>query len=332
VVDPEAFGAALQYFTGSKDHGVKIRERAVRMGLKLNEYGVFRVRDDHRIAGRTEEEVYEAVGLPWIPPEMREAQGEIEAAERGSLPTPVSRDDIRGDVHMHTKWSDGRHTAEEMARAAKRLGHEYICITDHSRSLKFAGGVSIDDLRSHIAEVRALSSRMEGITVLIGSEVDILADGTLDYPDDVLAELDLVIASVHSRFKMTTEEMTGRIVRAMHNPFVTMIGHPTGRLIGRRDPYEVDIERLIEAARDTGTVLELNAQPDRLDLRDVYVRMAKEHGVKIAIGTDAHSAEELEFIEFGVGTARRGWLEAADVVNALPLERLLTQVRQKRRG
>lgn len=332
VVDPEALGAALQYFTGSKEHGVKIRERAVRMGLKLNEYGVFRVRDDHRIAGRTEEEVYAAVGLPWIPPEMREAQGEIEAAERGDLPTPVSQEDIRGDLHMHTRWSDGRHTAEEMANAAKRMGYEYICITDHSQSMKFAGGVSVDDLRSHIAEVRALSSRMDGITVLIGSEVDILADGGLDYPDDVLAELDVVIASVHSRFKMTTEEMTDRIVRAMHNPYVTMIGHPTGRLIGRRDPYEVDIERLIEAARDTGTILELNAQPDRLDLKDVYVRMAKEHGVKIAIGTDAHSAEELEFIEFGVGTARRGWLEAADVVNTLPLERLLAQARRKRRG
>jgi DNA polymerase (family 10) len=331
VVDPDAFGAALQYFTGSKDHNVKVRERAVRMGMKLNEYGVFRVRDDRRVAGRTEEDVYAALSLPWIPPEMREAQGEIEAAERGNLPIPVSRDDIRGDLHMHTKWSDGRHTAQEMAKAAKRLGYEYICITDHSQSMKFAGGVGIDDLRSHIAEVRELSDRMEGITVLIGSEVDILADGGLDYPDDVLAELDVVIASVHSRFKMTPKEMTDRIVRAMHNPYVTMIGHPTGRLIGRRDPYEVNVERLIEAAHDTGTILELNAQPDRLDLRDAYVRSAAERGVKIAVGTDAHSAAELEFMEFGVGTARRGWLQATDVVNTLPLNRLLKQIRQKRK-
>ncbi|MDR5698005.1 MAG: DNA polymerase/3'-5' exonuclease PolX [Armatimonadota bacterium] len=332
VVEPEAFGAALQYFTGSKDHNVRIRERAVRMGLKLNEYGVFRVRDNKRIAGRTEEEVYAAVRLPWIPPEMREAQGEIEAAERGTLPVPVSREDIRGDLHMHTKWSDGRHTAREMAQAAQRLGYEYICITDHSQSLKFAGGVTVADLRAHVAEVRELSDRMDGITVLIGSEVDILPDGGLDYPDDVLAELDVVIASVHSRFKMTVKEMTDRIVRAMHNPYVTIIGHPTGRLIGRRDPYEVDVDRLIEAARKTATILELNAQPDRLDLRDAYVRTASERGVKIAIGTDAHSTSELAFMEFGVGTARRGWLRASDVVNTLPLGHLLRQIRQKREG
>jgi DNA polymerase (family 10) len=332
VVEPASFGAALQYFTGSMDHNVKLRERAVRMGLKVNEYGVFRVEDDRRVGGRTEEEVYAAVRLPWIPPELREDQGEIEAAERGKLPRLVTREDIRGDLHMHTKWSDGQATAEEMARAARQLGYEYVCITDHSQSLKFAGGVSVEDLREHVREVRRLSERLEGITVLIGSEVDILADGSLDYPDDVLRELDVVIASVHSRFRMDTRAMTDRILRAMRNPYVTMIGHPTGRLLGQRDPYSVDVERLVAGARETGTVLELNAQPDRLDLKDAHVRLAKEHGVQVAIGTDAHSPAELRFMEFGVGTARRGWLEPQDVVNTLPLNKLLSRLRRKRRG
>ncbi|MFN3285744.1 MAG: DNA polymerase/3'-5' exonuclease PolX [bacterium] len=332
VVERSSFGAALQYFTGSKDHNVKLRERAVRMGLKVNEYGVFRTEDDRRVAGRTEEEVYAAVKLPWIPPELREDQGEIEAAERGKLPRLVSREDIRGDLHMHTKWSDGQATAEEMAHAARQLGYEYICITDHSQSLKFAGGVSIDDLRDHIRQVRRLSERLDGITVLIGSEVDILADGTLDYPDEVLRELDVVIASVHSRFRMDTQAMTDRILRAMRNRYVTMIGHPTGRLLGQRDPYSVDVERLVAGARETGTILELNAQPDRLDLKDAHVRLAKEHGVQVAIGTDAHSPAELRFMEFGVGTARRGWLEPQDVVNTLPLKKLLARLRQKRGG
>lgn len=332
VVDRASFGAALQYFTGSKDHNVKLRERAVRMGLKMNEYGVFRVEDDRLVAGRTEEEVYAAVGLPWIPPELREDQGEIEAAERRRLPRLVSREDIQGDLHMHTKWSDGQATAEEMARAAQQLGYEYVCITDHSQSLKFAGGVSVEDLRAHIREVRCLSERLDGITVLIGSEVDILADGTLDYPDEVLRELDVVIASVHSRFRMDTQAMTQRILRAMRNRYVTMIGHPTGRLLGQRDPYSVDVEKLVEGARETGTILELNAQPDRLDLKDTHLRLAKERGVQVAIGTDAHSPAELRFMEFGVGTARRGWLEPQDVVNTLPLRKLLARLRRKRGG
>jgi len=328
VVEPAAFGAALQYFTGSKEHNIKLRERAVRMGLKINEYGVFR--GERRIAGSTEEEVYAAVKLPWIPPELREDQGEIEAAEAGRLPRLVELRDIRGDLHMHTKWSDGAATAEEMARAARELGYEYICITDHSRSLKFAGGVGVDDLRQHIRDVRRLSERLEGIRVLIGSEVDILADGSLDYPDEVLAELDVVIASVHTRFRMDVRAMTERIIRAMRNPYVTIIGHPTGRLVQQRDPYSVDIEQLVEAARKTGTILEVNAAPERLDLKDVHVRLAKESGVLLAINTDAHSTAQLRYMALGVGTARRGWAEAKDVVNTLPLDELLEVLGRKR--
>ncbi len=328
VVEPASFGAALQYFTGSKEHNIKLRERAVRAGLKINEYGVFR--GERRIAGRTEEEVYAAVGLPWIPPELREDQGELEAAERGTLPNLVALQDIRGDLHMHTKWSDGAATAEEMAQAARSLGYEYICITDHSQSLKFAGGVTVEDLRRHIRDVRRLSERLEGITVLIGAEVDILPDGSLDYPDEVLAELDVVVASVHTHFRMDTQAMTERIVRAMHNPYVTILGHPTGRLIQQRDPYSVDVERLVEAARKTGTILEVNAAPERLDLKDVHVRLAKEHGVLLCINTDAHSPAQLRYMELGVGTARRGWAEPKDVVNTLPLRRLLEVLGRKR--
>jgi DNA polymerase (family 10) len=328
VVEPAAFGAALQYFTGSKEHNIKLRERAIRMGLKINEYGVFR--GERRIAGSTEEEVYAAVKLPWIPPELREDQGELEAAEAGRLPRLVELRDIRGDLHMHTKWSDGAATAEEMARAAQGLGYEYICITDHSRSLKFAGGVGVDDLRQHIRDVRRLSERLGGITVLIGSEVDILADGSLDYPDEVLAELDVVIASVHTRFRMDVRSMTERIIRAMRNPYVTIIGHPTGRLVQQRDPYSVDVEQLVEAARKTGTILEVNAAPERLDLKDVHVRLAKESGVLLAINTDAHSTSQLRYMVLGVGTARRGWAEAKDVVNTLPLHQLLEVLGRKR--
>jgi DNA polymerase (family 10) len=322
AVEPDSYGAALQYFTGSKDHNVQLREMAVRAGLRINEYGVFRVESEERIGGRTEEEIYGALHLPWIPPEIREAQGEIELAQRNALPALVRVEDIRGDLHMHTSWSDGTHTAEAMARAAKARGYEYAGITDHSQSLKFAGGVTIEDLRAHVDEVHSLTDRL-GIRVLIGTEVDILADGSLDYPDDVLAGLDLVIGSVHSRFKMTEAEMTRRMIRAMENPHLDILGHPTGRLVGRRPPVDLDMEALVEAAHRTDTVLEINAYPDRLDLRDTHVRLARDRGALFAIGTDAHRAEHMGYMEYGVGTARRGWVEAAQVINAWPLERLL---------
>lgn len=319
VVEPEAFGAALQYFTGSKEHNVKVREKAVRRGLKINEYGVFRVKDDRRTAGKTEEEVYAAVGLPWIPPEIREDQGEIELADRGVLPRLIDLKDMRGDLQMHTRWSDGSDSIEAMAKAAKELGYEYIAITDHSQSLKFVGGVPVDELREHIKLARRASDKV-GITVLMGTECDILPDGRLDYPDDVLKELDVVVASVHSRLRMTEDEMTARIVKALDNPHVDILGHPTGRLLESRDAYAVNIARLIEAAGRTKTALEINASPKRLDLSDQHARMARERGVPLVISTDAHTRYQLRYMEYGVAIARRAWLEPKHVLNTRPLE------------
>lgn len=321
VVEPESFGAALQYFTGSKDHNVKLRERAVRADLKINEYGVFRVKDEKRLAGRTEDEVYRAVGLPWIPPEVREDQGEIELADRGKLPALVALADIRGDLQMHTRWSDGSETAEAMARAAKELGYEYIAITDHSQSLKFVGGVPVDELRANAKTCKKVSDRV-GIAVLMGTEVDILPDGRLDYPDDVLAALDVVVASVHSRFNMPRDEMTARIARAMESPHVDIIGHPTGRLLSHRDAYEVDMEALVEAAKWTETALEINASPERLDLSDAHAKLARERGVMLVVSTDAHSRYELAHIGYGIAVARRAWAQKADVLNTRPLGEL----------
>lgn len=336
VVEPVSYGAALQYFTGSKEHNVRLREIAVRRGLRINEYGVYDVaaapapdpagdaagRAGRRVGGATEEEVYAAVGLPWIPPEIREGQGEIEAAQRGELPELVTLEEIRGDLHMHTQWSDGKDTAEVMARAAASRGYEYCCVTDHSQSLKFARGVTVEDLRAHAAAVRGLSDAV-GIRVLMGAEVDILGDGSLDYPDDVLAELDLVVGSIHSRFRMARDEMTKRVIRALEHPHLDVLGHPTGRLIGERPPYDLDIDAVLEAARRTETAIEINASPDRLDLPDVHVRAARERGVLVAIDTDAHQKAHLAFMPYGVGVARRGWMDAAHVVNAWPLATLL---------
>ena len=326
AVEPQAYGAALQYFTGSKDHNVQVREMAVRRGLRINEYGVFRVEDEQRLGGRREEEVYAALELPWIPPEIREGRGEVELARRGALPTLVALVDIRGDLHMHTTWSDGDDTVEMMARGAQARGYEYIAITDHSRSLKFAGGVSVEDLRDHAETVRAVGDRI-GLHILMGSEVDILADGSLDYPDEVLQTLDFVIGSVHSRLRMTPEEMTRRVIRAMENLHLDVLGHPTGRMIGQREPFELDLEAVVEAARRTGTVLEINAYPDRLDLKDSHVRLARDRGALFEIGTDSHRQDHLRTMEYGIGTARRGWVEPAGVINTWPLPRLLDFLR-----
>jgi len=327
VVEPAAFGAALQYFTGSKEHNVALRERAIRRGLKLIEYGVWRLTDGKRVAARSEADVYRAVGVPWIPPELREHQGEIEAAIAGRLPRLIEPRDIRGDLHMHTTWSDGAQSAEEMARAAKALGYEYISITDHSQSMKFVGGPSVDALRARIPEVRSLSERL-GITVLIGTECEIQADGTLDYPDDLLAELDVVIASVHSRFKMSRDEMTRRIIRAMTNEHVDILGHPTGRKLGQRDPYDIDVDAVVDAAVRSGTALEIDAYPDRLDLKDAHVRLTTQRGARLEIGSDAHTIAHLQHMPYGVGIARRGWAEATDVINTRPLNELLDLLRR----
>jgi len=332
VVAPESFGAALQYFTGSKQHNIKLRDLAVRMKLKLNEYGVFDVSGEaeRRVGGRTEEEMYKAMGLPMMPPEMREDQGEIEAAKAGKLPRLIELSDIRGDLHAHSDWSDGAESIEEMARAAKERGYEYLAMTDHSPSETVANGLSIERLQERLVELEAARKVVKGITILNGSEVDIKRDGSLDYPDEVLSQLDFVIASAHSGWKMTREEMTARIIRAMENPWVDCVGHATGRLIGRREPFEIDMEEVMKAAARLGVAMEINSYPDRLDLRDVHARRAKELGVKLLINTDTHSSDRYDLIRFGIGTARRGWIEKGDVLNTLPVKDLLRSLRRAR--
>ena len=329
VVGPESYGAALLYFTGSKAHNVKLRTLATKKGLKINEYGVYK--GEKRIAGETEKEMYKTLGLPYIPPELREDRGEIEAAFEGKLPDLIEQGDIRGDLHTHTKWSDGRATIEEMAESAHRLGYEYIAITDHSPSQTIANGLSIERLRAKQKELESAAKRNKNIKVLMGTEVDIKSDGTLDYPDNVLKELDVVIASVHSGFKMDRETMTNRIIRAVKNPYVHAIGHPTGRLLGERDPYDVDIDLVIEAALEYGKALEVNGSYPRLDLNDLNARKAVDAGVKIIISTDAHSTDQLLFMKYGVGTARRGWVRKKDVLNALPYKEMKERLGEMRK-
>ncbi len=330
VVAPDSFGAALQYFTGSKQHNVKLRDLAVRRNIKLNEYGVFRVEGDEeqRLGGELEEEMYAALGLPIMPPEMREDRGEIEAAREGRLPSLIEEADIKGDLHVHSTWSDGHSTIEEMARAAKEAGYQYVGITDHSPSQTVANGLKIDRLRARREEIEAARRAVPGIEIFEGTEVDIKRDGKLDYPDEVLAELDFVVASVHSGWKMERGAMTERIIKAIQNPWVDCIGHPTGRLVGQREPYAVDLEAVFEAAASAGVAMEMNADPNRLDLKDTHARRAKELGVTVIIATDAHWANHLSLIRFGVATARRGWLEAPDVLNAMPLGKLRERLRR----
>lgn len=330
VVKPESYGAALQYFTGSQAHNIKLREIAIRKGLKLNEYGVFRIEDEKKIAGATEDEVYAALGLPWIPPELREDQGEIEKAKSGELPHLLELKDIKGDLHVHTNWSDGTATIEEMVRGAKRRGYEYLAICDHAQSLGVAGGLSwerFQEQRKKIEEV----SRKENFPVLWGLEANILAEGNLDFPQEVLEEFQIVVAGVHSAFRQTKEKMTERIAHSLRSGTIHVLSHPTGRLIGKRDPYEVDVEKILEAAKESHTAMEINSSPERLDLKDRDCRKAKEeYGLKMAINTDAHSEENLDLIKYGVSVARRGWLEAQDVLNTLPFPQLVEWLRGKR--
>lgn len=320
VVGPESYGAALLYFTGSKAHNVKLRTIALKKGLKINEYGIFR--GDEKLAGETEKEIYRILGLDWIPPEIREDKGEIETALDGRLPKLVELSDIKGDVHMHSKWSDGKSSIEEMALKAKELGYEYIAITDHSPSSRIAGGLSVERLYEKKKEVEAVNKKLKGIKILMGSEVDIKSDGSLDYPDEVLKDIDLVIASVHSGFKMDRETMTMRIVKTLQNPFVHVLGHPTGRLIGERDPYQVDIDRVIKTAKELGKAIEVNSFYLRLDLNDINVSKAVDMGVRIAISTDSHHTDHLGMMMLGVATARRGWAEKKDVLNAMGFKEL----------
>jgi DNA polymerase (family 10) len=328
VLEEESYGAALHYFTGSKAHNVAIRERAKEKGLKVSEYGVFRAKDEKRLSGAEEEDVFKAVGLPLIPPELREDRGEVQAAEKGTLPRLIEFSDIRGDLQMHTTASDGKNSILEMAQKAKEMGYAYIAVTDHSKAVRVAGGMDEKQLAKHLKEIEKANRQISGFRILKGVEVDILPDGTLDLKDDILRECEVVLASVHSRFNMEEGEMTRRVIKAIQNPNVKVLAHPTGRLILEREPFKVNLREVVQAALDHGVVLEINAYPDRLDLKDVDARMARDLGAKLAINTDAHSALQLELMKFGVFTARRGWIEAKDVINTLPLEGLLKTLRR----
>ena len=317
VVPRESFGSALQYFTGSKEHNISLRKRALKKGFKLNEYGLFDVETGLKVAGESEEALYNNLGLVYIPPELREDQGEIQAALNNRLPDLINITQVKGDFHVHTDWSDGKDSVKTMAVKASELHYEYIGICDHSQSSKIARGLSQERLLDQNAYIKELNDCTPEIEILSGVECDILPDGSLDYPDSVLEQLDLVVASIHSRFKSSTEETTQRIVRALENPLVTILGHPTGRIIGRRDPLNLDLGKVIETAREMKTALEINCYPDRLDLKDSHVREAKSRGVVCALGTDAHSVRDLNYMELGVGTARRGWAEPENVLNTL---------------
>jgi DNA polymerase (family 10) len=328
VVPPESFGAALQYFTGSKDHGVACRKLALEKGLKLNEYGVFR--GERRIAGETEEDVYEALGLPWIPPELREDRGEIQAALAGRLPDLLGYDELLGDLQTQTNWTDGSDSIEAMATAARELGLRYIAITDHTRDLAMTGGSDEAQLRRQMAEIDRINAKLEGFRILKGAEVNIRRDGTLDIDDETLAHLDVVGIAVHSHFRLSKREMTERICRAMRNPHADILFHPTGRVLQRREAYEVDLDEIVRVAVETGTVLEIDAFPDRLDLNDEHARRAAEAGARFVIDSDAHATAHLRFLEYGVAVARRAWIPKSAILNALPVEKFLAALKDGR--
>ncbi len=332
IVPPRSFGAALHYFTGSKEHNVALRQLAQRQGLRVNEWGVFRLpegvdpedvgkEDGERVAGETEESVFEILGFPAIPPVLRENRGEIAAARSGALPEPVSLEDIRGDLHMHSTWSDGKASVQEMAEGCRARGYEYLAISDHSPALAMVQGVTPEKAAEQWAEIDRVQEGVDGITIFKSLEVDILRDGSLDMTDDVLEGLDLVLISVHSLMDMDQTTMTDRVITAMRHPQVDILAHPTGRLLGRREPYRLDVEAVLQAAVDLDVAVEINANPNRLDLNDVHARRAKELGLKVAISTDAHSVQRLDHMSYGVDQARRGWLEKKDVLNAMTVDR-----------
>ena len=328
VVEEDSFGAALAYFTGSKAHNIRLREMAVKAGLKINEYGIFREKDDKKLGGKREEDVYRILGLPFIAPELREDLGEIEAAIEGRLPRLIDSSDIRGDLHVHTRRSDGSHDFDELIREAKKRGYEYIAITDHSKGLGIARGLSEERLLEEKAEIEALNKKLKGFKLLAGVEVDIRSDGRMDFTDEILRQMDIVVASIHSGFRQSREQLTRRLTAAMRNPCVSIIAHPTGRLIGERDPYDVDMHEVLKVAKETGTAIEINAYPLRLDLNDAYAKMAKEMGVRLVISTDTHITNQFDFMEYGVAIARRGWLEKRDVLNAMDYHSLLKALKK----
>ncbi len=330
VVKPESWGAALAYFTGSKAHNIRVRELALEKGLKINEYGVFK--GEKRIAGRAEEEVYAAVGLPFIPPELREDRGEIEAALSGSLPDLVDYSDILGDGHVHSKYSDGTASLEEILKKAESLGLSWVAVCDHSQSLKVAGGLSVEELFEKKRAIERINKRASKTKLIFGAEVDILSDGSLDYPDEVLKEIEFVIAAIHTGFQQSEEQITSRILSALRNPFVHAIAHPTGRVLGEREAYAVNLSVMFEAAQKYGKALEINAYYKRLDLNDIHTRAAKEKGIPLIIGTDTHFIDQLEYLHYGVAVARRGWCEKKDILNTLNYEEFKKWLERVRKG
>jgi DNA polymerase (family 10) len=330
VVEQESFGAALAYFTGSKAHNIRLREMAVKKGLKINEYGIFSEKDNKKVGGEKEEDIYRILGLPYIPPELREDSGEIEGALEGRLPRLVEIGDIKGDLHVHSSWSDGSHDFAELADAAKTRGYEYIAITDHSKGLGIARGLTAERLMEQKKEIDTLNKRLKGFKLLAGIEVDIKSDGQMDLPNDVLKEMDIVVASIHSGFRQNSEKLTKRLIAAMKNPYVSFIAHPTGRLIGEREPYDIDMKEVLKVALETGTALEINAYPLRLDINDTYARMAKEMDVSIVINTDTHVTDQFENMSYGVSIARRGWLEKKDILNTRNYNSLMKLLEKKR--
>jgi DNA polymerase (family 10) len=327
VVDESSFGAALQYFTGSKEHNVRLREMAVRAGLKISEYGVFRGPSERKVGGAKEEDVYAALGLPWIPPELREDRGEIEAARAGGLPDLVTLADIRGDLHVHTRWSDGSHDLDALVEAARARGYSYIAVTDHTKGLGVAHGLDEKRLAAEVRMIDAANEKLKGFTILRGTEVDIRSDGRLDLPDRALAGLDIIVASVHSGFRQPREQVTRRLLAAVRNPGVSVIAHPTGRLIGERDACDVDLEAVLKEAAKFSVAMEVNAYPLRLDLNDQQVRLAGEYGVPLVISTDTHVAAQFDFMHYGVEVARRGWAEKKDVLNTLGIGQLMRRLK-----
>ena len=326
VVEEDSYGAALQYFTGSKAHNIHLRGIAKAKGIKINEYGVFRGKK--KVGGKDEKDIYRALGMDWMEPELREDRGEIEAAQKGRLPKLVQESDIKGDLHVHSKWSDGTSSIEEVARAAQGRGYQYVAITDHSKSLRIAHGLDEARLMKQMEEIDRVNEKLKGFQILKGTEVDILAEGRLDFPEKVLEKFDMVVASIHSGFKQDRAKMTKRIIQAFENPYLHIFAHPTGRLLGARDPYEVEMDELIEAAKKFGKVLEINAYFERLDLDDIHCRKAKEMGIQVAISTDSHHPDQMWMMGLGVAVAKRGWLEKKDVLNTLSLKEILKWCRQ----
>lgn len=322
VLEAKSYGAALNYFTGSKDHNVRLRQIAIKKGMKLSEYGLFNVKTEKYITGRTEEEVYKKLGLVYIEPEMRENTGEIELAQKKNLPELIKYNSIKGDLHTHTKWTDGLHSTEESAQLGLKMKYEYIGITDHSKSTYVAHGLDEKGILKRLEEIEKVQKKISKIKLFKGAEIDINANGSLDYRNQILKQMDIRLVAIHSRFKSPKEEMTKRILKALENPYVNILCHPTGRLINQREPYEADLEKIFQTAKDNNVALEINSHPQRLDLHDIHIKQALEFGCKFAINTDAHSLDHFRFIEFGVAQARRGWLTEKDVINAWPLKKL----------